>query len=89
MMTTSLTIDPDLLQNAMTVSGVKTATDAVALALTELIQQRKRRPIIATGAAQGESASATAHPLSRQLLGIAKGFDLTLDDIRKERLAKI
>ena len=45
-MPTNLAIDPDLLQEALEVSGLKTKKDTVNLALKELINKRKQLEII-------------------------------------------
>ena len=45
-MSTNLSIDPDLLQKALEVSGLKTKKDTVNLALKELINSRKQLEII-------------------------------------------
>ena len=45
-MSTNLVIDPELLQKALEVSGLKTKKDTVNLALKELINRRKQLEII-------------------------------------------
>jgi len=45
-MSTNLAIDPELLQKALEVSGLKTKKDTVNLALKELINTRKQLEII-------------------------------------------
>jgi hypothetical protein len=45
-MATNLTIDDQLLSNAQKVSGLKTKTDTVTLALKEFIQRREQEEII-------------------------------------------
>ncbi|MFC1858839.1 type II toxin-antitoxin system VapB family antitoxin [Thermodesulfobacteriota bacterium] len=45
-MSTNLAIDPDLLQKALEVSGLKTKKDTVNLALKELINRHKQLEII-------------------------------------------
>ncbi len=45
-MPTNLAIDPELLQKALEVSGLKTKKDTVNLALKELINRRKQLEII-------------------------------------------
>ena len=45
-MSTNLAIDPELLQKALEVSGLKTKKDTVNLALKELINRRKQLEII-------------------------------------------
>jgi len=45
-MPTNLAIDPELLQKALKVSGLKTKKDTVNLALKELINRRKQLDII-------------------------------------------
>ena len=45
-MSTNLNIDPELLQEALEVSGSKTKKDTVNLALKELIDRRKQLEII-------------------------------------------
>ena len=46
-MPTNLAIDPELLQKALEVSGLKTKKDTVNLALKELINRHKQLEIIA------------------------------------------
>jgi hypothetical protein len=46
-MPTNLAIDPELLQEALEVSGLKTKKDTVNLALKELINRYKQPEIIA------------------------------------------
>lgn len=45
-MATNLAIDPDLLERAVEVSGVKTKTAAVTLALKELVARREQARIV-------------------------------------------
>jgi len=45
-MSTNLSIDPELLQKALEVSGLKTKKDTVNLALKELINRHKQLEII-------------------------------------------
>ena len=45
-MSTNLAIDPELLQKALEVSGLRTKKDTVNLALKELINRRKQLEII-------------------------------------------
>ena len=45
-MATNLAIDPELLQKALEVSGLKTKKDTANLALKELINRRKQLEII-------------------------------------------
>jgi hypothetical protein len=45
-MPTNLAIDPELLQEALEVSGLRTKKDTVNLALKELINRRKQLEII-------------------------------------------
>ena len=45
-MSTNLAIDPELLQKAFEVSGLKTKKDTVNLALKELINRQKQLEII-------------------------------------------
>ncbi len=42
-MRTTLNIDPDLLENAKALSGAKTKTQTVEIALQEFIEVKKRR----------------------------------------------
>ncbi|MBI3977031.1 MAG: type II toxin-antitoxin system VapB family antitoxin [Chloroflexi bacterium] len=43
---TTLDIDADLLRRAMELSGVRTKTDAINLALREYVRQQQRRQLI-------------------------------------------
>ena len=45
-MPTNLAIDPDLLEKALEISGMKTKKETVNLALKELINKRKQMEII-------------------------------------------
>ena len=45
-MATNLSIDPDLLERALEVSGVKTKKEAVTRALQEFIARRKQRGLL-------------------------------------------
>jgi len=44
-MPTNLSIDPDLLDEALQISGLKTKKDTVNQALKEFVQRRKQREI--------------------------------------------
>ncbi len=44
-MATNLSIDTNLLNEALTISGLPTKKDTVNLALTEFVQRRKQREI--------------------------------------------
>jgi Arc/MetJ family transcription regulator len=44
-MPTNLSIDPNLLDEALNISGLKTKKDTVNLALREFVQRRKQREI--------------------------------------------
>lgn len=45
-MATNLAIDPDLLDHALEVSGVRTKKEAVTIALQEFIARREQRRIL-------------------------------------------
>ena len=45
-MATNLAIDPDLLNEALQISGLNTKKDTVNQALTEFVQRRKQQEII-------------------------------------------
>ena len=47
-MATNLDIDPELLQTALAVSGVRTKKEAVTLALREFIARRAQADIVAS-----------------------------------------
>jgi Arc/MetJ family transcription regulator len=46
-MATNLSIDTNLLNEALSISGLRTKKDTVNLALTEFVQRRKQREITA------------------------------------------
>jgi Arc/MetJ family transcription regulator len=45
-MATNLSIDPKLLDEALSVGGLNTKKDTVNLALTEFVQRRRQRDVI-------------------------------------------
>ena len=45
-MATNLAIDPDLLDHALAVSGVRTKKEAVTIALQEFIARREQRKLV-------------------------------------------
>jgi Arc/MetJ family transcription regulator len=45
-MATNLAIDPDLLNEALQISGLNTKKDTVNQALTEFVQRRKQQEVI-------------------------------------------
>ena len=45
-MATNLSIDPDLLEEALQISGLRTKKDTVNQALMEFVQRRKQREVV-------------------------------------------